>query len=189
VNEKEVSSIPEEETKMRAHEYEIKTERLLLRPMTVEDADAVWKWVSDERVARYMVYPTYTDKDRLVEWLHSIEVFDGEYHFGFVRLSDGELIGSGSIGPHKKEGFWGFGYNLRHDCWGMGYATEAAKAMIDFAKTSFGITRFCCSHAEPNTASGHVIEKCGLHFVGYGEFEKLDGSCKMRSKEFESVLQ
>ena len=35
---------------MRAHDYEIKTERLLLRPMTVADADAVWKWVSDERV-------------------------------------------------------------------------------------------------------------------------------------------
>lgn len=67
--------------------------------------------------------------------------------------------------------------------------TEAAKAMIDFAKTTFGITRFCCSHAEPNVASGHVIEKCGLHFVGYGEFEKLDGSCKMRSKEFEGVLE
>ena len=49
--------------------------------------------------------------------------------------------------------------------------------------------RFCCSHAEPNVASGHVIEKCGLHFVGYGEFEKLDGSCKMRSKEFEGVLE
>lgn len=80
---------------MKAHEYEIKTERLLLRPMTVEDAEAVWKWVSDERVARYMVYPTYTDKEKLVDWLRSIEVFDGEYHFGFVRLSDGELIGSG----------------------------------------------------------------------------------------------
>ena len=45
------------------------------------------------------------------------------------------------------------------------------------------------SHVEPNAASGHVIEKCGLHFVGYGEFEKLDGSCKMRSKEFEGVLE
>ena len=74
---------------MKAHEYETRTERLLLRPLTVEDADAVWKWVSDERVARYMVYPTYTEN---------------------------------------------------------------------------------------------------LHFVGYGAFEKLDGSCKMRSMEYEGVL-
>ena len=72
---------------MRAHDYEIKTERLLLRPMTVADMDAVWKWVSDERVARYMVYPTYTDKEKLREWLHSIEEFHDEYNFGYVRLS------------------------------------------------------------------------------------------------------
>ena len=173
---------------MKAHEYEIRTERLLLRPMTVEDADAVWKWASDERVARYMVYPTYTNREKLAAWLKSIEVFHGDYHFGFVRLSDGELIGSGSIGPDRKTGFWGFGYNLRYDCWGFGYATETAKAMIDFAKTTFGVTHFCSSHVECNTASGRVMEKCGLRFVGYGEFEKLDGSCKMRSKEYEGIL-
>ena len=116
---------------MRAHDYEIKTERLLLRPMTVADADAVWKWVSDERVAKYMIYPVYTDMGELREWLRSIEEFDGEYHYGYVRLSDNELIGSGSIGPSaQKEGFWGFGYNFRYDCWKMGYATEAARAMI-----------------------------------------------------------
>ena len=174
---------------MRAHDYEIKTERLLLRPMTVADAYAVWKWVSDERVAKYMVYPTYTDMEKLREWLSSVEEFDGEYHFGYVRLSDNELIGSGSIGPSaQKEGFWGFGYNFRYDCWKMGYATEAARAMIDFAKREFGISHFCSSHVEPNLASGHVMEKCGLHFTGYGEFEKLDGSCKARSMEYEGIL-
>ena len=168
--------------------YEIKTERLLLRPLTVADADAVWQWCSDERVARYMVYPTYTEKEPLIEWLRSVEEQEDVYEFGFVRLSDGALIGSGSIGPARKTGFWGFGYNLRYDCWGKGYATEAAKAMIDFAKTTFGATRFRSSHVEPNLASGHVMEKCGLRFVGYGEFEKLDGSCKMRSMEYEGII-
>ena len=171
------------------HHYEIKTERLLLRPLTLADADAVWKWCSDERVARYMVYPTYTDKEKLYEWLRSVEADDKTYEFGFVRLSDGDLIGSGSIGPDRKEGFWCFGYNLRHDCWGMGYATEAARAMIDFAKTTFGITRFRSSHVEPNRASGHVMEKCGLHFVGYGKFEKLDGTCPARSMEYEMIIK
>ncbi len=41
--------------------YTIRTARLLLRPLTVSDADAVWRWVSDERVAKFMIYPTYTD--------------------------------------------------------------------------------------------------------------------------------
>ena len=76
------------------HHYEIKTCRLLLRPLTVSDADAVWKWVSDERVARYMVYPTYTDKEKLDEWLRTVEDQTDNYEFGFVRLSDGDLIGA-----------------------------------------------------------------------------------------------
>ena len=58
----------------------------------------------------------------------------------------------------------------------------------DLAKREFGITHFCSSHVEPNLASGHVMEKCGLLFAGYGEFEKLDGSCKARSMEYEGIL-
>lgn len=171
------------------HNITIETERLILRPMTAADADAVFQWVSDERVTRYMVYTTYTSVEQVAEWLKFLEHDAHDYHFGFVRKSDGKLIGSGSIGPDSKdEGFWGFGYNFRYDCWGNGYATEAAKAMIQYAYDNFGARRFTASHAEPNTASGRVMQKCGLHFAGCGEFKKLDGSCKMRSVRYEGEL-
>ena len=168
------------------HEYIIETERLILRPLRINDAEAVYQWVSDERVAKYMVYNTYTSVEEVVEWLTMIQKTDDEYHFGFVRKEDGMLIGSGSIGPDShRSGFLGFGYNFRYDCWGKGYATEAAKAMIMFAKEKFGVVRFSSSHAEPNKASGHVMEKCGLCFTRYGQFQKLDGSSQMRSMEYE----
>ena len=166
----------------------IKTERLLLRPLTISDAESVYEWVSDERVTRYMVYTTYKSIDQVIEWLKFIENEAKSNHFGFERLSDGKLIGSGDIGPDRKNGYWGFGYNLRFDCWGNGYATEAVKAMIKFAHDNFGASQFFSSHAEPNIASGRVMEKCGLKFVRYGEFQKLDGSSKMRSMEYELEL-
>ncbi len=170
------------------HNFSIRTDRLLLRPLSQDDADAVFEWVSDERVTKYMCYNTYHDIEQVKEWIASLEK-DTEYIFGYVRLSDGMLIGSGGIGPnHRGAGFWGFGYNLRYDCWGYGYATEAAKAMIEFAKNEFGAEKFICSHAEPNTASGNVMKKCGLHFSRYGEFCKLDGSCRMRSVIYEMEL-
>ena len=101
------------------HEYVIETERLILRPLCDKDRDAIFKWVSDEDVAKYMVYNTYTSKDQVSEWLTYLKSVENEYHFGFVRKEDNELIGSGSIGPDsKREGFWGFGYNFRKDCWG-----------------------------------------------------------------------
>lgn len=161
------------------------TERLLLRPLTIDDADAVFQWVSDERVARYMVYTVYSSVEQAREWLKFVETDDNTYNFGFVRKDDGLLIGSGDIGPNRKNGCWGFGYNFRYDCWGQGYATEAVRGLMKFAHERFGADRFFSSHAEPNLASGRVMEKCGLRFCGYGEFSKLDGSCRMRSMEYE----
>lgn len=60
--------------------------------------------------------------------------------------------------------------------------------MIQYAHDRYGAEKVRSSHAEPNKASGRVMEKCGLRFVGYGEFYKLDGSCKMRSMIYEGEL-
>ena len=168
------------------HKYRLETERLILRPISVDDADAVFVWAGDEEVARYMVYPTYSSSKDVRTWIESLS--DEDYEFVFVRKEDGLLIGSGSIGPDRdREGYWGFGYDLRRDCWGRGYATEAARAMMEFAYKVFGITKFSSSHAKPNRASGRVMEKCGLHFVRYGRFQKYDGSCQMPSMEYEGT--
>lgn len=170
------------------HDIRINTERLLLRPLKIADAKDVFEWVSDERVSRYMVYTTYTDIEQVKTWLAFVEHDTSTYNFGFERTSDGKLIGSGDIGFNPSKGSWGFGYNLRYDCWGMGYATEAARAMINYARINWGARNFAASHCEPNLASGKVIKKCGLHLVGYGRFEKLDGSMKMRSVEYEGEI-
>lgn len=170
------------------HNIQINTERLLLRPLKIDDAEDVFEWVSDERVSRYMVYTTYTDIEQVRKWLAFVEQDTSTYNFGFERISDGKLIGSGDIGFNSLKGCWKFGYNFRYDCWGMGYATEAVKAMINYAYTNFGARKFASSHCEPNLASGNVMKKCGLHFVGYGEFQKLDGSIQMRSMEYEGEI-
>ncbi len=171
------------------HDFILETQRLLLRPLRVSDAAAVFQWAGDPLVARYMVYNTYASVEEVESWLRSVQAQEDAYEFGFVRKQDSLLIGSGSIGPDAaRAGFWGFGYNLRRDCWGAGYATEAAKAMLRFAQETFGVTRFSSSHVEANRASGRVMEKCGLHFVKYGQFEKLDGSGKARSMEYESII-
>ncbi len=163
----------------------IETKRLILRPLTTDDADAVFEWAGDERVARYMCYTVYNSAEEVRAWLNSLN----ETIWGFVRKSDGRLIGSGDICPDgENDGYWGFGYNIRFDCWNMGYTTEAVQAMIQYAHDKFGAVKFRSSHAEPNKASGRVMEKCGLHFARYGEFKKLDGSCKMRSMIYEGEL-
>ena len=172
------------------HNITLETDRLILRPLTVADADAVFVWASDPEVNRYMSYPLHTDVETVRQWLRAVEQRSEEdYEFGFVRKIDGLLIGSGNIGPDSREpGAWGFGYNLRRECWGLGCATEAVKAMIGFARTQRGARVFAAHHAVDNPASGRVMEKCGLAFHHFGEYSKLDGSETFPAKYYRLEL-
>ena len=168
------------------HSVTLETDRLILRPLTVADGPAVFVWTGDPEVNRYMSYPLHTDIETTRQWLRAVEL-DTEvqagkenYTFGFVRRSDGLLIGSGGI-RRQEDDIWDFGYNLRRDCWGRGYTTEAMKAIIDFARRR-GAKVFAAHHAVDNPASGRVMEKCGLTFRHYGEYSKFDGSETFRAK-------
>ena len=163
----------------------ITTKRLIIRQLTLDDAEAAFEWTGDERVARYMIYSTHESIETTKEWLRTVKSTDTQFEFGFVRKSDGKLIGSGGINL-KEDGFWEFGYNFRFDCWGMGYATEASKAMIDHVCSKFGDVPLRAECAAENTASAHVIEKCGLVFKGFGEYTSYDGLKTFKAKIYES---
>ena len=154
-------------------ERRIETERLILRPIGVEDAPAVFVWASDPEVNRYMSYPLHRDLSETEAWIASIRPEDLE--FGFYRKEDGLLIGTGGVGKGG-DGLHHLGYNLRRDMWGMGCATEAAMAMLRWAHRRLGICGFAAEHASANTASGNVIRKCGFQLVRRGTFAKFDGS-------------
>lgn len=163
----------------------ITTKRLIIRQLTLDDAEAAFEWTGDERVARYMIYSTHESIETTKEWLRTVKSTDTQFEFGFVRKSDGKLIGSGGI-RLLEDGFWEFGYNFRFDCWEMGYATEASKAMIDHVCSKFGDVPLRAECAAENTASAHVIEKCGLVFKGFGEYTSYDGLKTFKAKIYES---
>ena len=172
------------------HNHVIETERLILRPLTLKDAEAEFVWLSDPIVNRYMPYNLYTNIADVEKWLETASNAERELHFGFVRKADGLLIGAGSIGPDENEpGAWCFGYNLRRDAWNQGYATEATRAMIDLARQAYGVKVFTANHAIDNPASGRVMEKCGLHFDHYGEYSRFDGSETFPAKYWKMIVE
>ena len=151
----------------------IATERLILRPLTVDDAADAFQWQSDPEVNRYMIYPLYTDIEKTKEWIASLKPEDNE--FGYQLKTTGKLIGGGGIHYHPEDDAWELGYNLSRAYWGKGYGTEAAKALIQWAYAQ-GARRFTAAHATANTASGNVIRKCGFSFDHYGQYSRFDGS-------------
>lgn len=157
------------------HPYTIETDRLLLRALSPEDAEAAFVWCGDPQVNRFMPYPLYTRAEDVRAWLTTAA--DAQWEFAFVRKGDGLLMGSGGVSPGENPGDpWEVGYNLRRDCWGRGYATEAARAMIAFAFRTFGARDFSANHARANAASGHVMRRCGMVFDHEGEYARFDGS-------------
>ena len=171
------------------HHYVIETDRLRLRPLTLDDAEAEFAWVGDPKVNRYMPYNLYTSVQQVREYLAGV-VADTSAHleFGFERRSDGLLIGAGSVGPNEAENAWEIGYNLRADCWNQGYTTEAARALIDFARHTFGATDFFAAHATANPASGRVMEHCGMTFDHFCEYSRFDGSETFPAKSYRMHL-
>ncbi|MDE5557492.1 MAG: GNAT family N-acetyltransferase [Ruminococcus sp.] len=167
----------------------IETERLILRPLTMNDAHAVFEWTGDSRVTEYMIYPCHENIEVTKEWLGSLNNLENEYTWGFVRKSDNKLIGSGGIRLRPDENVWSFGYNLRYDCWGQGYATEASKRMIEYACSEHNAREFVAEHAVENTASGRVIQKCGLVFEGYSKYSKFDNGRTFRCKKYRMILK
>lgn len=152
----------------------IETERLILRPLTVEDAKDVFEWVGDPIVNRYMPYPVYKSISQVEKWVSSQS--DAANEFGFCLKDTGKVIGAGSITFDPERNAYELGYNLNRAFWGNGYATEASKAMIHWAYQELGAREFCANHATANVASGNVIRKCGFSFDHYGQYSRFDGS-------------
>ena len=114
----------------------IDTPRLILREMTDDDFDALYRILSDADVMQH--YPYTFDEERVRGWIRRNRERYRILGFGLwaVCLKDtGEMIGDcgltmqvihGQICPE-------IGYHIRRDCQRRGYAGEAARAVRDWA--------------------------------------------------------
>ena len=171
----------------------LETEKLILRPLTIADADAVFNgWASDPEVNKYVAYNLHESINTTIEWLTQEEKnvdSDESYSWGFVLKENDRLIGSGGFGYNEEHKMFAPGYNIMKAYWGKGLTTEALRAMIDFAVSVLGVREFFCNHAAENIASGKVMEKVGFVYQKDGEFKKLDGSITFPSREYLLTIQ
>ncbi len=166
----------------------LETERLILRPITIEDKSAIYKWAGDPSVAKYMIYPIYQSEDDADIWLRDLYVKEKELDYGFVWKETGELIGSGGIYYKPEKDSWSLGYNIRQDMWGKGIAVEACKKIFAFAKEEYGARVIRANFAIDNSKSRRVMEKLGMTYLEDTEYTKLDGSETFKAKTYQMIL-
>jgi RimJ/RimL family protein N-acetyltransferase len=141
------------------------TERLVLRPPTLDDLPAWHAIYVDAEEVWYGAPRSSLDenRDKLERQIAQFE----EHGFGMcaVELAE-ETIGAAGLqhlegGPEIE-----VGYRFLKEHWGHGYATESARASIAYGFDDVGLERIVAVALETNVASRRVLEKCGLHEIG-----------------------
>ncbi|MBE6787403.1 MAG: GNAT family N-acetyltransferase [Ruminococcaceae bacterium] len=158
----------------------IKTDRLILRPLTDNDAQEMFKnWTWDSRVAKYCRWHPHKSIEETKELLkmYKSQAENGfDYRWGITLKKDNSLIGVIDVielSEDKKTAE--VGYVLTYDYWNNGYLTEALKAVIKIL-FSDGIEKVIADHHIDNIASGRVMEKCGMKFTHYSKAKAKFGS-------------
>jgi RimJ/RimL family protein N-acetyltransferase len=141
----------------------LKTARLVLRAPSRGDVAAMVALAGDRRVAENTarIPHPYTQADAM-GILASINQTEGETVFAIAL--DGALIGMCGLDP-RQDGIE-LGYWLGLPFWGRGYATEAARALIDHAFAELGCEVLQSGARVSNPASRRVLEKCGFQWTG-----------------------
>ena len=172
----------------------IKTERLILRPLTLADADIAYHgWTSDAEANKYVSWLPHHSIDEAVEWIKEIEwkyddagnvIPNDCYIWGFVLKDTGELFGSGGLIWEEDWQLFQVGYNIMKTHWNHGYTTEAMRAILRFAAEALGIKRVSGGHAKENLASAKVIEKLGFVYDRDDITPHVDGTRFFESREY-----
>lgn len=143
----------------------LETERLILRPFTLADVDAMEAVLGDQVAMQF--YPAPFTRQDVEEWIRkNLARYekDGCGKNAMVLKQSGEVIGGCGCCVQSVEGRDQIevGYNVRRNQWGKGYATEAARSCIDYAFFQLGTKRVISMIRPENTSSRRVAEKNGL---------------------------
>ncbi len=146
----------------------LETKRLLLREMTPEDFEALYRVLADPAIMQH--YPYTFDEERVRGWIERNMNRYREYGFGLwaVCLKDtGEMIGDCGLTLQNINGetLPEIGFHIRRDCQQKGYAKEAAGAVRDWAfrNTEYPALYSYCKYT--NEPSFRTAESIGMHFA------------------------
>ena len=165
----------------------LETERLILRPITMDDLQDFYEMDSQPEVHTFLKNQPIKTIDETREIIENLLIQYQELGHGrlaVVEKESGKMIGwTGFKYMTEKEAmnnrfdFLDFGYRYRKETWGKGYATEAAKACMDFYRenmTDFKLNAI--THTE-NAASRNVLEKIGFEVTETFHLDMWDLDC------------
>ena len=172
---------------MMAHPVTIRTSRCILRPWREEDLEPYVLMNADPRVMEY--FPSTLSREESNRQAHLMmkEIRENGYGFWAVEVPDVAPF-IGWIGLRKVDFSAHFtpaveiGWRIAFDYWGHGYATEGARACLQYGFETLKLNEIVSFTALANKRSQRVMQQIGMHYSPADDFDhpKLTADCKIR---------
>jgi [ribosomal protein S5]-alanine N-acetyltransferase len=142
----------------------------VLREFRTTDLDDYLAVAGDDRVTTWMAFDSY-DRAKAEQSLATLVARAAQddrpdYMLAVTRPADDRVIGFGRIAPSGTSTAK-LGYAIGADHWGHGYATDAARVLLDFAFGTLGRHRVTAAIGPENEASIAVVKRLGFTYEGH----------------------
>jgi len=148
----------------------LQTKRLILREMTLDDAQAVFGCCSDPEVFKFTggkAHRTIEDSKAFLKEIGEKYKRGESIVWGIFHRDDRKLIGDCAfINWSTRQGRAELDYLLSREYWNQGLTTEVVKEVIQFGFEKMGLNRIQAICEIANVASSRVMEKAGMQFEG-----------------------
>jgi len=159
----------------------IETERLLLRPFSLSDAEDVERLAGDPGISDTTLnIPHPYEKGMGTEWIstHQPMFEKGELaNFAVTLRNGGDLIGAIGLIVNRRHNRAELGYWIGKPYWGKGFCTEAAESILEYGFTQLNLNRIFASYLTRNPSSGRVMEKLHMLREGLHRQHALKNGC------------
>ena len=144
----------------------IDTGRLILRRFTLDDLQAFYQLCSRPEIIRYAQSTPLASLEEARAMMHAAPFHDyatyGYGRFACMWKESGEVIGFSGLKYVPEIGDTELGYRFLPEFWGLGLATEAGRASIEFARSDLDLVRLVAMVHPDNVASANVVTKLGF---------------------------
>lgn len=157
--------------KVNPSDIKLETERLILRPLRVENEEAIYQYVKDYEIAKWTInIPHPYPRDGAISFIKQARGLMEEglcYELAIILKSNQEIVGVVSfVKVNKTHRNAELGYWVGKPNWNRGIATEAAKRILEFGFNKLGLERIFSKCFFDNLPSRRVMEKIEMEYEG-----------------------
>lgn len=154
----------------------LETDRLFLRQFCESDFEDLYSLFSDPDVMRFVGYGVQDRQDtkRILRRMMRHWQKHGFGIWALILKADGKFVGRCGIGHLHNMKDVELAYALARPYWGQGLATEAVRQTLQYAFEVLRLPRVLGVARPENLASRKVMEKVGMTFQRFGEYDGLD---------------